>query len=204
MNANLDTMTRGVLAGDRAQFTALVKRHHGALLRLASALCQSRAVADEVVQETWLAVLDGLAGFEGRSSLKTWIFRILVNRARTRATRERRSVPLSSLGTDDQEPPDPTVQLGSWGFWSQAPRAWQAGPEGQLLGKELAGVLEAELEQLPPAQRTVVVMRDVEGLDAEEVCNILELSETNQRVLLHRGRTRLRTALDRYFAQGAR
>jgi RNA polymerase sigma-70 factor, ECF subfamily len=203
MNTNLDTMTRGVLAGDRAQFTALVKRHHGALLRLARAICPSRAVADEVVQETWLAVLDGLAGFEGRSSLKTWIFRILVNRARTRATRERRSIPLSALAADDAEPPDPTVQLSSWGFWSQAPRAWQ-GPEGQLLGKELAAVLEAELEQLPPAQRAVVVMRDVEGLPAEDVCNVLELTETNQRVLLHRGRTRLRAALDGYYSKGAR
>jgi RNA polymerase sigma-70 factor, ECF subfamily len=191
-------------AGDEAAFGELVDRYHAGLVRLAMTYVRSRAVAEEVAQETWIGVLRGLPRFEGRSSLRTWITRILVNQAKTRALRERRSVPLSSLaGELDDGPaidPDRFRNPLHPGGWSDPPQSWAELPEERLLGAETrAKVLEA-IEQLPPMQRRVITLRDVDGWDAAEVRDLLELSEVNQRVLLHRARSRVREALERYLA----
>lgn len=180
----------------------LIDRHHGPLLRLAQVFVSSRAVAEEVVQETWTGVLEGLATFEGRSSLKTWIFRILTNRAKTRGVREGRSVPFSALGdpAPDNEPAVDPARFRSTGMWGEPPRRWDdETPEKLMMRQEFVRALEAALEQLPPSQRAVVTLRDVEGLDSAEVCNVLQISETNQRVLLHRARSKLRRALETYL-----
>ena len=191
-------------AGDEAAFAELVDRYHAGLVRLAMSYVRSRAVAEEVTQETWLGVLRGISRFEGRSSLRTWITRILVNQAKTRAVRERRSVPLSSLaGELDNGPavdPDRFRNPQHPGGWSDPPQNWAGLPEERLLGAETrAKVLEA-IEQLPPMQRQVITLRDVEGWDSAEVRDLLELSEVNQRVLLHRARSRVRAALEQYLA----
>lgn len=191
-------------AGDEAAFAELVDRYHAGLVRLAMSYVRSRAVAEEVTQETWLGVLRGISRFEGRSSLRTWITRILVNQAKTRAVRERRSVPLSSLaGELDDGPavdPDRFRNPQHPGGWSDPPQNWAGLPEERLLGAETrAKVLEA-IEQLPPMQRQVITLRDVEGWDSAEVRDLLELSEVNQRVLLHRARSRVRAALEQYLA----
>ena len=186
-------------AVDESSFMELVERHHGTLVRLAQSFVPSRAVAEEVAQETWLGVLSGLDRFEGRSSLKTWIFRILVNRAKTRGVRESRSVPFSSLAADEGEPavdPDRFVEAGAW---ATPPRAWEGEPEDRLLSGEARGVIDAAIEELPPAQRQVITLRDVEGLDAAEVVDLLDISDGNQRVLLHRARSRVRQALEDYL-----
>jgi RNA polymerase sigma-70 factor (ECF subfamily) len=188
-----------LLQGDEAAFEALVASHHGAMLRFARSFLSKPDVAEEVVQETWLAVLRGLATFEGRSSLKTWIFHILANRARSRATREGRVIPFAELKPPEDDGPEAGEELAfrADGRWSEPPQPWQAHtPEALILRREAVELLEHALEALPPNQRTVVTLRDVEGLTAPEVCNVLQISETNQRVLLHRGRTRLRLALD--------
>ncbi len=188
--------------GDEAAFAELLSTHHRALRRLARMFVSSDALADEVVQETWLAVLDGLRSFEERSSLKTWISRILVNRAKSKGEREGRTVPFSALG-DADEAGDPAVEPARFdgrGTWSQPPEKWEEGtPEKLLLRKEVSGILEEALTTLPERQRAVVTLRDVEGWTSEEVCNVLEINETNQRVLLHRGRSRLRTRLEQYM-----
>ncbi|MGH9748716.1 MAG: RNA polymerase sigma factor [Candidatus Polarisedimenticolia bacterium] len=191
-----------LLAGDEAAFTTLVRRHQAALTRLALVFVADRETAEEVVQETWLAVLNGLAAFEGRSALKTWIFRILVNRARTRGAREARSIPLSSIhesdpGDDRAVAPD---RFGPGGAWIEPPRPWSETPEGLLLRGETVALLQQAIRDLPPTMRAVVTLRDLEGLGAADTCNALDISETNQRVLLHRARARLRTALERHFA----
>jgi RNA polymerase sigma-70 factor, ECF subfamily len=194
-------------AGDERAFASLVDEHSSALLRVARAHVSSRAVAEEVVQETWLAVIKGLDRFEGRSSLKTWIFSILTNTAKTRGQRERRSVPFSSLNGGDSEPDGSAVDADRFfppdhgrypGHWSLGPAAWPTPEEGLVSGETREVILEA-IEQLPKAQRTVVTLRDVEGWPPEEVCDALGVSEGNQRVLLHRGRTKVRAALERYF-----
>lgn len=193
---------------DEATFVGLVGRYQGSLLRLALIHTRSRAVADEIVQDTWLAVIQGIDRFEGRSSFKTWLFRILVNRARTRAERENRSLPFSELIQEASEPGEPAVPaerfLGAdhpqWALhWAVPPRSWGESPEAKLLASETMEHIGRALERLPPAQRQVIILRDVEGWTAEEVCNVLEISETNQRVLLHRARSRVRAALERYF-----
>jgi RNA polymerase sigma-70 factor (ECF subfamily) len=193
--------------GDEAAFAELIDRYSSALLRVAMVYTASRAVAEEVVQETWLGVLRGVGRFEGRSSLKTWIFKILTNIATTRAARERRSVPFSSLverevaeggGSVDPDrffPPD----HDRWpGHWALGPTPWET-PEERLLAGETRTVILRAIEQLPAAQRSVVTLRDIEGWPSEEVCEALGVSEGNQRVLLHRARSRLRTALERHF-----
>jgi RNA polymerase sigma-70 factor (ECF subfamily) len=189
--------------GDEAAFTRLLSTHHRALRRLARMFVSSDASAEEVVQDTWLAVLDGLRFFEERSSLKTWIFRILVNRAKTKGVREGRTIPFSAVGDGDDPPPDPAVDPGRFderGMWSAPPEKWEEGtPEKLLLRKEIAGFLEQALAALPERQRAVVTLRDVEGWSSEEVCNVLELNETNQRVLLHRARSRLRASLEQFM-----
>jgi RNA polymerase sigma-70 factor (ECF subfamily) len=192
-------------AGDESAFRGLVKELHSALTRVALAFVGSPAAAEEVVQDTWLAVIAGLDQFEGRSSLRTWIGRILVNRAKTRGVRDKRTVPFSSLSPEDEAPVEPE-RFKDAGFWRDPPHRWASAesadllPEQLVLRKEARAHIERELESLPTTQRTVVTLRDLEGWTSEEVCNVLELAETNQRVLLHRGRTRLRAALERYHS----
>lgn len=186
-------------AGEEAAFRALVKELNSALTRVALAFVGSQATAEEVVQDTWMAVIAGLDQFEGCSSLRTWIGRILVNRAKTRGVRERRAVPFTALSREDEEPVEPERFLAA-GFWRLPPLRWDDAPEELVLRKEARAHIERELASLPSAQRTVVTLRDLEDWSSEEVCNVLELAETNQRVLLHRGRTRLRAALERYHS----
>lgn len=197
-------LVRRLLDRDESAFESLVGKHHGALLRLARVFVADRAVAEEVVQDTWLGVLNGLASFEGRSSLKTWIFSILTHKAKTRGARERRSVPFSAL-LDPSEPDEAAVdpaRFTSDGSWTEAPIRWDAHtPERLLLSRESRDRIDAALAELPDNQRLVVTLRDVDGLDAADVCNILGISETNQRVLLHRGRSRLRSAMERHYAR---
>jgi RNA polymerase sigma-70 factor (ECF subfamily) len=198
--------------GEETAFASLVARYHTVLLRVAKGFVRSHEVAEEVVQETWLGVLEGLDRFEGRSSLKTWIFRILINRAKTRGFRESRSVPFSSFGNPEDDPEEPAVDptrfqtSGFWvDHWASPPHSWDEGtPERLLLSKETGDYLVEAIEALPPNQRQIIFLRDVEGLDAKEVCNILEINETNQRVLLHRARSKVRRALEQYFEGGSR
>jgi RNA polymerase sigma-70 factor, ECF subfamily len=187
--------------GDEGAFAAMVDAYSPGLLRVARTFVRDRAVAEEVVQETWLAVLRSIDRFEGRSSLRTWIYRILVNTAKTRAQREARSVPFSAAVHDDA-PVDPDRFLGAdqrWpGGWSLGPSEWPT-PEDELLEGETRAVILDAIETLPEAQRTVITMRDIEGLDSHEVAAALGISDGNERVLLHRARTKVRTALERYF-----
>jgi RNA polymerase sigma-70 factor, ECF subfamily len=181
-------------AGDETAFDELVALHDGAMRRVARAYVRTDAAAADVVQETWLGVIRGLDGFEGRSSLRTWIFRILVNRARTRAVREARDLPFSSLEDDERRAVEPSA-FGPEGHWSSAPARLDGEPETNLLSAELRAHLLQAVDGLAPAQRAVITLRDLVGLNAAEVCDMLELSEGNQRVLLHRARSRVRAAL---------
>jgi RNA polymerase sigma-70 factor (ECF subfamily) len=185
-----------LLAGDEAEFRALVSALHPLLLRLASSIVRSAGVAEEVVQDTWLATLEGLPGFAGRSSLKTWVLRILYNLARTRAVREVRSVPFSALGPE-QAGGRSADEFDALGAWRDAPRAWDdaASPERALSDVQTRGVIEDAIAMLPEQQRLVIALRDVAELDSTEVCAMLGLSEANQRVLLHRARHKVRLAL---------
>ena len=194
--------------GDEAAFTALVRRHHPAMLRVAQMYVSTAATAEEVIQETWIAVLNGLERFEGRSSLRTWIFRILMNVAKTRGGRESRSLPFSSLAGKDSDDWECAVDgdrfLSSdhplWpGEWAALPRRWAELPEHRLLSRETLDMIRAAIEQLPMSQREVITLRDIEGWGAAEVCALLDLTESNQRVLLHRARSTVRRALEQYF-----
>ncbi|MGH9117234.1 MAG: RNA polymerase sigma factor [Acidimicrobiales bacterium] len=179
-------------AGDEDAFAALVKRYHGALLGLARAFVPDQAVAEEVVQDTWLGVIRGINRFEGRSSLKTWIFRILLNQARTAGMRERRRWRRSS-GTEPAVAPD---RFGADGHWRDPPTEWADEVDDRLAAEQAASAIAQGLAALPDSQRRVVLLRDVEGVPAADVC-ALRLSEANQRVLLHRGRSRIRSLLER-------
>ncbi|WP_433933524.1 RNA polymerase sigma factor [Sorangium cellulosum] len=204
MSADDAALVRRLLAGDEQAFEQLVTGLHTPMLRLARTLA-GPAGAQEVVQETWAAVFDGLVRFEGRSSLKTWVFRILTNRARTWGTREKRTVPVSWTEDGDQgsEPAVDPARFDGTGDWVNPPAPWtEQSPEGLLLRKEIGLVLQREIEALVPGQRAVVQLRDVEGCPSDEVCEILGISEANQRVLLHRGRSKLRAALERTMARG--
>ncbi len=174
------------------------------MVRLATAYVPSYAVAEEVAQEAWLGVLQGLGRFEGRSSLKTWIFRILTNIAKTRGVREHRSQPFSSVFDDigDDEPSVDPDRFAKEGHWLLAPSGWGDSPEQKLEGAECQALIHSTIEKLPPNQREVIRLRDVLGFSSEEVCNALDVSETNQRVLLHRARSRVRKALEEYFDAG--
>jgi RNA polymerase sigma-70 factor, ECF subfamily len=198
---------RALLDGDEEAFRALVREHQPVLLRLALLHVRTRADAEEVVQETWLAVLQGLDRFEGRAALRTWICRILLNTARRRAGREARSVPLSGLAGDGAGADGPTVDPDRFfsagpdaGHWRSAPRAWVDAPHDSVLADELRHRLGEAVARLPPAQREVIVLRDVHGWSAAEVCELLRIGEGNQRVLLHRARARVRRALEQYLA----
>jgi RNA polymerase sigma-70 factor, ECF subfamily len=195
-------------AGDDVAFRELVTRHDRAMKRIALTFVRSPSVADEVVQETWLAVIKGLERFEARSSLKTWIFRILTNRAQSRGAREQRTTPFSSLAPSDDED-GPTVDPDRFlppghaaaGYWSVTPSHFFELPEERLLAAETSALVAAAIEQLPQRQRQVIRLRDVEGWDAEEVCACLKLSQANQRVLLHRARSAVRSRLEEYFTE---
>jgi RNA polymerase sigma-70 factor (ECF subfamily) len=181
---------------DEQAFEQLIRMYQSALVRVAQMYVSSRAIAEDVVQESWLAVLNGIDRFEGRSSLKTWIFRIVANRAKTRGQREARSRPFSSL--EPEASVDPGRFVG--GEWAAPPETW---PEERLLGGEVLRVIGDAIEALPPSQRAVITLRDVQGWSAEEVRNALELSETNERVLLHRARAKVRAALEAYLVEDA-
>jgi RNA polymerase sigma-70 factor, ECF subfamily len=181
-------------AGDEQAFVTLVRRYHSAMLRLALGYVPSMAVAEEVVQDTWLAVLRGIGAFEGRSSLRTWLLRILVNRARTAGQRERQTVAMAD--------PEPAVHPGRFdasGSWAFPPERWVEEADDRLHAAKLASRLRTAIDELPSRQREVVTLRDVCGLSSGEVCAVLDISEANQRVLLHRGRSRLRQIIETEF-----
>jgi RNA polymerase sigma-70 factor (ECF subfamily) len=184
-------------SGDEAAFTQLVDQLSPLMLRLALGHVRTRAVAEEVVQETWLGVLTGLPSFEGRSALKTWVLRILVNRAKTRGERESRCVAFSCLGEHEAPAVEPERFFGPDHRW---PGGWSAPPvplpEDRLAERETLGLVAAVIQELPARQREVIVLRDVQGWEPEEVCNALDISDGNQRVLLHRARSRVRAALE--------
>ena len=194
-------------AGDEKAFLALVQSLNGPMLRVASLYVSSRGVAEEAVQEAWVGVLSGLPRFEGRSSLRRWIFGILTNCAKSRGVREARSTPFSDIGPqDDEDEPavDPSRFLPPdhprWpGHWSAPPTAWA---DEQVLNKESLAVVEVAIAQLPMNQREVITLRDVLGWNSAEVCESLGLSEGNQRVLLHRARSKVRGVLEKHFGAG--
>jgi RNA polymerase sigma-70 factor (ECF subfamily) len=202
-----EQLLAGLRAGDEAAFRTLVRRYHPTMRRVALSYVKSVSVADEVVQETWLAVIRGLPGFEERSSLKTWIFRIVVNRAQSRAAREHRTTPFSSMVDGDSETgptvdPDRFIEGGAFdGYWSVSPTRFCDLPEERLLASETRAVLGRAINGLPARQQQVLRLRDVEGWSAEEVCESLGLSAGNQRVLLHRARAQLRSVLEAHFRE---
>lgn len=191
-------------AGDEAAFVELLGRHHSALVRLARVFVGDEATAEEIAQETWLAMISGLATFEGRSSLKTWIFQILTNRARTRARRDARTTPLPSWDGELRDEDDPLAgRFNARGGWATPPGAWSIDPEQDLIYRRLLAIAQETIDALPEAQRAVVVMRDLQGMTPAEVCDALEVSEGNQRVLLHRARTTIRAAIERAMREEA-
>jgi RNA polymerase sigma-70 factor, ECF subfamily len=183
-------------AGDEQAFAILVGRYQAALLTLAVGYVPSRAVAEEVVQDAWFGVLRGLGSFEGRSSFRTWLFRILVNRARTAGARERRSVAVEDMG-----PVVDQSRFAATGMWSAPPELWLENLDDQAMHAKMVACVRSAIGALPPRQREVVTLRDVEGLDSEEVCGVLDISHANQRVLLHRGRSKLRQVLESEFGR---
>jgi RNA polymerase sigma-70 factor, ECF subfamily len=193
---------------DEQAFAALVDRYHARLVRLARLFVANEAVAEEVVQETWIGVLQGIDRFEGRSSFRTWLFRILTNQAKRRGQREARSLPFAAISAaqdaDDVEyavAPERFLPAGDeWaGHWVSYPLNWRETPEEQFLSHETRAFVQEAIADLPLNQRLVITMRDVEGFPAAEVCNALAISETNQRVLLHRARSKVREQLERYL-----
>jgi RNA polymerase sigma-70 factor, ECF subfamily len=183
-------------AGDEQAFVALVRRHHSAMLRLAMGYVPSAAIAEEVVQDAWLGVLRGIDGFEGRSTLRTWLLRIVVNRARTAGLRERRTI-----AVPDPEPAVDPSRFDASGSWASPPEHWAQEAHDRLRAAAITARLRVAVGELPPRQRDVVMLRDVEGLSSGEVCSVLDISEANQRVLLHRGRSRLRQVLETEFGR---
>jgi RNA polymerase sigma-70 factor (ECF subfamily) len=189
--------------GDEAAFAWLIDQYHAPLLRTALIYVGSPDVAEEVVQETWISVFKGIDRFEGRSSLKTWVFSILIKRAKTHAVREGRYQPLDSESEDGEETFEPSVSPERFkdnGHWVSFPQSWEDIPEDRLLSKEVGSLIQQTIDLLPTTQRAVITLHDIEQLPSKEVCNILGVSETNQRVLLHRARSRVRRALEHYLA----
>ncbi len=193
--------------GDEEAFALLVRRYSPMLLRLARMYVPTDALAEDVVQETWVAVVRGLERFEGRSSFKTWLFRILTNRAKTRGVREHRSIPFASIGSHppsdedgDEGPSVDPARFTSEGAWTSAPADWRDDPETALDSAEALRVAREAIAELPERQKIVITLRDLEGLSSDEVRNVLDVTETNQRVLLHRARTKVRKALEDWIA----
>lgn len=208
MHTNADEMSllNALRARDESAFTQLVGQYHPSLVRLARLFVQDEAVAEELAQETWLAVLNGIDHFEGRSSLKTWIFTILTNKAKTRGQREKRTISFSDLDATLQT--QPTVDPGrfnesnaeAWAnHWKTEPASWSGIPEESFLSHETLNLIRRTIESLPANQRIVIDLRDVQELSSTEVCNVLGISETNQRVLLHRARAKVRQVLEDYL-----
>jgi RNA polymerase sigma-70 factor, ECF subfamily len=193
--------------GDESAFATLLEAYHSALVHVAMTYVRNRAVAEEVVQETWLGVIGGIERFEGRSSLKTWIFRIAANIAKTRGEREGRTVPFSALrqAEDADEPavePERFLDArhgGLAGHWASPPARWDTLPEERLRSKETLARVRDAVETLPPSQRAVITLRDIEQWSSDEVCDLLGISEGNQRVLLHRARSKVRAALEEHL-----
>jgi RNA polymerase sigma-70 factor, ECF subfamily len=194
---------RRVRRGDEAAFLALVRRYGPVMHRVALSYVRSPSVAEEVVQDAWLGALRSLERFEGRSTFRTWLLRIVANRARTRGTREARCLPFSALVGDGEPVVDPECFQGQEGRfpggWAAFPTPWDTVPEERLLARETLELISAAIRRLPPRQQEVIVLRDVEGWSADEVCDALELSAANQRVLLHRARSRVRGSLEHYL-----
>ena len=191
---------------ERGQIEALVRRHHSTMVRVARSYVPTQEVAEEVAQDTWRAVIEGLDRFEGRSSLRTWIFSILVNQAKTRGARERRTVPLSSLATEEAAADEAAVDPSRFdrkGGWDDPPMPFST-PEDAALAGETRRVVERAVAELRPGQRAVISLRDIEGWDSAEVREVLDISESNQRVLLHRARAKVRQALEDYWEGAAR
>ena len=185
--------------GDQGAYRSLIRRFHGSLVGVASSIIGSRAQADEVVQDTWLAVFSNIGRFEGRSSLSTWLFSIVLNRARTRISREGRTVALPAI-LDGSQPGERGVDASAFkadGHWIEAPRLWdEISPERIVGGRQLWQHVQEAIEKLPAGQRAVIILRDMEGKESEEICALLAISPENQRVLLHRARARIRKAVD--------
>ncbi len=208
MAANDDAeLVEALRRGDEAAFAGLVDELTPALTRLALAHVPSRAIAEDVVQDTWLGVINGIDRFEGRSALRTWIFQILLNKARTKGVREKRTLPFASFRRRAEEGRDePAVDADRFqgrrgdhpGHWARPPVEWSS-PEERIALDETRDVLLRAVAELPPRQREVLTLRDIQGYSAEEARNALGVSETNQRVLLHRGRSKVRAALERHF-----
>lgn len=199
-------LVEAIKSGDESAFQKLVERYYSSMVRIAALYVRDSAVAEDVTQETWIAVLKGLDKFEGRSSFKTWLFTILTNRAKTRAGREDRYVPLGpgwetedATGEFDAVSAERFVTDGDWNS-AFMPRKWEEFPEDYTASRELRTVIEEALATLPASQAEVIRLRDIQGWPSDEVCNVLAISETNQRVLLHRARSKVRAALERYFA----
>jgi RNA polymerase sigma-70 factor (ECF subfamily) len=193
--------------GDEAAFVTVVDQYHATMLRLARVYVADQAVAEEVVQEAWLGVLHGLSRFEGRCALKTWIFRILTNVARTRSQREYRCIAFSRMEGADDGSAEPAVdpdRFAQDGHWAMAPQNWEEIPEERILAAETRAHIQAAVETLPARQRAVITLRDIEGWSADEVCNLLEITAIHQRVLLHRARSTVRQALDHYLTEEQR
>jgi RNA polymerase sigma-70 factor, ECF subfamily len=207
-NAEEARLVDALRAGDEEAFVELVGLHGPTMLRVARLYVSSRAVAEEVVQETWLAVLTGVGRFEGRSSFRTWLFRILTNRALTRAVKEGRSVPFSALSDEEVAADEPSVDASRFrgqeerfaDHWTSSPQRWSELPDARLMSRETLAVVERAAVSLPPAQRAVLILRDIVGWGADEVCEVLGISAANQRVLLHRARTKVRKAIERHLA----
>lgn len=195
MDDDLELLER-LRRGDEKAFVTLVRKYHGSMLKIAGSYVPNQAVAEEVVQDAWVGVLHGLDRFQGRSSFKTWLFQILVNRARSAGVREHRSVPMDHPGPGV----DPS-RFDETGQWISPPAQWVEDADDRLHAQRLARAIRTALEKLPVRQRQVVTLRDVEGLTSEEVCDVLGITEANQRVLLHRGRSRLRQALEDEFGK---
>lgn len=201
-----NSLLNSLRTGDEASFMWLVEQYHPSLVRLARLFVRDEAVAEEVVQDTWLAVLQGLTQFEGRSRLKTWIYTILVNKAKTRGQREGKFHAFSDLHGNDTSSPtvaperfidDPTDEW--FNHWKEAPSMWTSIPEEELISRETMDVIQQAINTLPEGQKMVITLRDIEELPSQEICNILGISETNQRVMLHRARARVREALENYL-----
>lgn len=201
----------GLISGNEVCFISLVEKYHHSMQRIAMLYVHDPILAEEIVQETWMGVLRRIKGFEGRSSLKTWIFNILINIAKSSWKREKRTIPFSLLEDAEISDRGPSVDPErflppnhpNWpGGWAIPPKAWDLAPEEHVLKREIELCIQESIDALPPSQRFVISLRDVEGWTSEEVCSVLALTGANQRVLLHRARSKVRRALEKYFEEG--